>query len=528
MSQRNNAQRALVVLPLAGLAALAVASAAHAGTYVINNCPAAPSPNSDPGPWTIFGSPQAPKASCGGGAGDWIGPRGGSMAPATNAGVQLVVPAGSAITIREAKLWWYVPQESSGATTFAIAGSDAGVLAESTTPLERRGAPDVFALGSSTTSLTLDDYCSADDAGQGCVFGGGVDPDLLLFGSQLTLEDEVLPSGSVTGGGLASAAPLSGVQSIGYDAQDGDSGVRLVTLLVDGQVAAQSDYGAQCAYANFLACPASESGAISWDTANVSDGQHSLALVIENAAQNSRTIYTSAITTLNGQSAAALGAGLGGGLSSDANGARASHVAQLDLSVPGSITRSFSRSSLALGGRLLGALAQPIGGASVDVLEQLIGSSQMSVIAHARTGADGSFLARVPAGPSRTIEVGYRAFAADVSYATQAKVRETVGAGVRLAVSPRRTGSAGTIVLSGRVAGPISPQGAIVELLVHYRGRWEPFRAPRTDSRGHFGVSYQFQGAVGQFPFRAEVPAGQAGFPFGRGLSNVVDVATGT
>jgi hypothetical protein len=90
------------------------------------------------------------------------------MSPGTNAGVQVVVPAGSGITIREAKVWWYVPQQTSGATTFALATSNGGILGESATPLERRGSPDVFALPSSTTSLTLDG--PLDGAGS---FGAG-------------------------------------------------------------------------------------------------------------------------------------------------------------------------------------------------------------------------------------------------------------------------------------------------------------------------------------------------------------------
>jgi hypothetical protein len=67
----------------------------------------------------------------------------------------------------------------------------------------------------------------------------------------------------------------------------------------------------------------------------------------------------------------------------------------------------------------------------------------------------------------------------------------------------------------------------IVELLVHYRGAWQPFRTPRTDGRGRFSARYQFQGAVGRFPFRAEAPSGQAGFPYVQGHSSTVTVSTG-
>jgi hypothetical protein len=179
-----------------------------------------------------------------------------------------------------------------------------------------------------------------------------------------------------------------------------------------------------------------------------------------------------------------------------------------------------------LTGRLLDAREQPIGKAALDVIQQVAGTGRTQVIEHALTNADGTFAVGVPAGPSRTIEVAYRAFSADTLYTAQATVTESVSAGVRLTITPRRTGSQGSIVLTGSVQGPIPRRGALVALLVHYRGRWEPFRTPRTDARGRFRVAYQFQGGVGRFPFRAEVPAGQAGFPFASGMSEVVSVAT--
>jgi hypothetical protein len=97
---------------------------------------------------------------------------------------------------------------------------------------------------------------------------------------------------------------------------------------------------------------------------------------------------------------------------------------------------------------------------------------------------------------------------------------------VRLSVTPTHTGANGTIKLTGTVEGPIPPQGVTVELLVHYRGRWEPFRDPHTAPNGYFHARYQFEGGMGRFPFRAEVLPSQAGFPFASGDSQVVDVKT--
>ncbi len=234
-------------------------------------------------------------------------------------------------------------------------------------------------------------------------------------------------------------------------------------------------------------------------------------------------------------SAALLGAapGAGAGATADIaavglgapNGTDASEAAQLQLGAS-RITRAFAHRGLRLAGRLLGPQEHPIGNASLDVLEETAGTATFKLIGHATTRADGTFVAGVPAGPSRVIEVAYRAFSADAVYAAVAKVEESVSAGVQLSVSPHRTGTEGTITLSGKVEGPIPRQGVVVDLLVHYRGRWEPFRSPRTNSHGGFRVVYQFEGGIGRFPFRALAFGGQSGFPFSNGESEVVNVTT--
>jgi hypothetical protein len=531
----------LLASTLALVLMFVLASSADAGTYVIDNCPSAPSPSGDPGSWTVFGAPQNTKGSCTEGPGGFIGPLGGSMSPGNTDGVQIGVPAGSGITIREAKIWWYVPHQTSGADTFALAAVNTGAVLESGTPLNHVGTPDDFVLPSDTTELTLADYCSNDDAGNGCIFGAGENPDLELLGSQLTLSDNNLPSGTVTGGALAGTGPLSGTQSLDYDAQDSDTGVRFVQLRVDGQQVAQNDYIAKCSYTTFMACPSSESDTIAWNTATVADGQHNLEVIVENAAQNTSIIHDATITTQNaptntsslgalpGPGASSSGAGAVAGYTASAgaaNGSGASETAQLGLGTRSRFSCSYTHRAFRLIGRLLGAEGHPISGAVLDVMQQALGTTAAKVITHATTRTDGTFAVNIPAGPSRTIKVTYRAFSGDASYSAQANITELVSAGVQLRVTPRNTGSEGMILLTGRVDGPVPRQGVIVDLLVHYRGRWEPFRTPRTDAAGRFDVAYQFQGALGRFPFRAEVPSSQAGFPFTGGHSQVVDVAT--
>jgi hypothetical protein len=71
----------------------------------------------------------------------------------------------------------------------------------------------------------------------------------------------------------------------------------------------------------------------------------------------------------------------------------------------------------------------------------------------------------------------------DTTYAAQAEVSESVGAGVKLQVSPRSTSPTGTIVLSGRVLGSIPSHGVLTELLVHYLGLGALPRAAHRRSR---------------------------------------------
>jgi hypothetical protein len=535
-SRRRLRDVGLVVL-VGGVMALALAPAASAGTYVIDDCPSAPVPNGAAGAWQIFGAPTAEKSACSGGVGDFIGPLGGKMSPNSSDGVLIAAPSG--ITISAVQVYWHEGQSISGAHTYAQVWSGSTLLGEAFDPVDHTYTPDNYTLPAGATNFSMQTYCSSDDGSSGCELGSGSEtPDLKMFGAQLTLNDSTPPSGTVTGGNLAGGGSVTGIASLSYLAQDSVSGVRVVRLRVDGKLAAANEYTPSCPYDEFLACPASETNTISWNTASIANGNHYLQLTVEDAAQNTSVIYEGTITTQNqnaGVTPSGAPPGPGAGTNTTtaannnmgaANGANASETAQLQLGLPRTITRTFAHRALTLSGRLLSAQSQPMAGATLDILQQVAGAAAPQLIAHAQTGPDGTFTVRLPAGPSRLIEVGYRAFSGDASYTVVASVKETVQAGVRLKVSPRRTGPEGTIVLSGTVEGPIPHQGAIVDLLVHYRGRWEPFRTPRTNARGRFHVVYQFEGGVGRFPFRAEVPGGQAGFPFASGNSRVVHVST--
>lgn len=380
-----------------------------------------------------------------------------------------------------------------------------------------------------------------------CPATGGIDAGVYLSSAAIALANSATPAASGFGGTLLSPN-AQGTQELTFLASDpGGPGVYLVTAQIDGKTVYSrtpdnnegrcipiGGTGGTLMFDHSQPCRASESVDLTINTTALANGQHTLKVTVEDAAENASVVYDAPITTQqpSNNSLGALpgpGASAASGLArgvGQPNGIAASEGARLRLGQRGRLTRSFAKRALGISGRLMTAQGQPIGGATLELLQQTASSPGLKLIGHVKRSATGTFVARVPAGPSRTIAVAYRAFSGDGAYAATARIIESVQAGIQLGISPRRTGSEGAITLTGHVLGPVPPQGVSVDLLVHYRGHWEPFRTPRTDAAGHFTVVYQFEGARGRFPFRAEVPPSQANFAFGRGFSGVVDVVT--
>ena len=478
-----------------------------------------------------------------------------------NETLQYAPPGGSTLIGGSVDVSFYADGYGYGASGTAVAyspeyaynGSNVFYQCASGLPPCANGTYDFSGVLGIPSGRGGDLYLSAGcggDAGQSCDEGGseGAWSLVRLWWANLLLSSEATPSGSGVGGTLLSPN-AAGTAELTLDAADpGGPGVYAVIVQIDGKAVYSGTpnsnsgrcvpvgtSGGALMFDYSQPCPPSESVDLPINTTALSNGQHTLKIVVQDAAGNSAVVYDGTISTKqpsNNSLGAQPGPGATAGTSSAAtpvavpNGTTASRTARLSLGVRRRMTRTYSHRALRVTGRLLGAQGHPIAGATLDVLQQVSGSTSMAVIGHASTRANGTFAASVPGGPTRTIEIAYRAFSTDASYAASAKIAEAVEAGVQLTVSPRRTGSEGTITLGGHVLGPVPAQGVAVELLVHYRGRWEPFRVPQTDSRGRFEVVYQFQGGIGRFPFRASVLGGQAGFPFAHGESRAVDVTT--
>lgn len=182
---------------------------------------------------------------------------------------------------------------------------------------------------------------------------------------------------------------------------------------------------------------------------------------------------------------------------------------------PGSISRTYARSAFHIRSRLLDANGQPIVGARIDILQQVAETHQTQLVAYAITGADGSFSVLVAAGPSRTIDIAYRAFAADSVYAAQTEVFESVAAGVQLRITPRRTSATGWIVFEGTVLGTVPAHGVVAEVLVDYHGQWQPIRTPRTSGERAVPSRLPVPPGVRAIP-RCEYATGRLGSRTGR------------
>ena len=83
-----------------------------------------------------------------------------------------------------------------------------------------------------------------------------------------------------------------------------------------------------------------------------------------------------------------------------------------------------------------------------------------------------------------------------------------------------------TVTFRGTLRGrPLPLAGKLVNLQVHYRGRWRTFATPRANTRGAWKFTYRFQATHGviRYSFRAQVKR-EAAYPYELGYSRRVTV----
>jgi hypothetical protein len=488
-----------VRLGAAGAAALSlVPAAARADQYVVDHCS-----NVDTGaPAVGFPAITGPTAStCGSqGGGLHVQTLNGMVPAHASETIRLAIPADRPnIKIERIITHFAVPaetpaspagaafmpmQDGFGAEIFNSRPPDSPTVDRTLAPGDRSVAWNVFCTAASPCSFT-DEFV------------------LHVFATRLYLDEGVAPALTVTGGRLAGPGAKTGLQSLGFDAADTDSGVSSVSIALDATTVATLQF--PCAFDDWSACPRSESSQVlQADTTKVPDGDHELFVTARDAADNAVTRSLGTVTVANGPA-------------SLPNGSNPSRLARISARFATTTRRSRTlrlTSAATVKGALVNETGKPISGATVAVLARPRQSSAATAqIATATTGADGTYAVKVPGGPSRTISFAYTAFSNDARPAATATLRTSVRARISARIAPRAVRPGKSITLTGRLA-LLPRKGVEIKIQARQGSAWRTIDAVRTTRTGTFRWRYRFatRQARRTYEFRAHVAS--AAYPF--------------
>ena len=489
------------------------------GTYGMRSCNGPAERSAPAAPWHWVNATHTyANDECGSGGG--FGINAGPMDRVTTAAVVLDRPstgALSAVSIRKVRLWMIARLSGTGSSLF-VAWSAGG--AEGTTaagyPFGPPGGDSLTSpyetppLAAGTSSFALVLSCSGNTF-DGCT-PASVNP-LEVRGAEVTLQEDVAPTGRVTGGSLLSGAAQSGLRSVDYSVVDNESGISQLSIVLGTTVVATQDFSGECAYADFAACARNRSGTLSFDTRKVPNGNYPLTLRIVDAAGNHATaLLPAAITVANAEPLAANGRGATGDvrLSVGFVGRRGSNV-----------TLPYTRGTK-LRGRLLTSGGQPISNARVEVIEEPVLRGSRPNVSSVITRPSGAFSYTVSArGMSRTLLVRYRPSLEDRSIAASKRLRVDVAAAASFRVVLRGV----RVTYRGRLRSrPIPRAGK----RIHVQGRavggaWTTFAIRRVDRRGRFSGSYRLRvrrpGV--RLQFRVRIPK-ESGYPYAASAGRAV------
>jgi hypothetical protein len=156
------------------------------------------------------------------------------------------------------------------------------------------------------------------------------------------------------------------------------------------------------------------------------------------------------------------------------------------------------------------------------------GQHRFALAARATTGADGSWTATLPPGPSRLIQAVYPGDGTtEPAFSPQATV--TVPAKVQIAISPRRVAWGGTITIEGRVLGGHIPNSSkLLRLDIGIKGLHAIQGIPEVAPSGRFRTTYTFNRAQGSIRFYFTVATlAEADYPYAPASSRRVTVTVG-
>ena len=167
------------------------------------------------------------------------------------------------------------------------------------------------------------------------------------------------------------------------------------------------------------------------------------------------------------------------------------------------LTRSYDHSSFALSGRLTATGDRSaVGGAVLDVMQTVTraGTNQRTKVGTVKTAPDGSFRAKVPPGPTRTVQL------VDANCGTVGPaVSERVRGALQAKATRRRVRNKQVARFRGRVLGGYIGRGLPLELQVRVGSSWKDVKAVTSNSRGEYRVSYRFLRTYVRYTYRFRV-----------------------
>jgi hypothetical protein len=405
-------------------------------------------------------------------------------------------------------------------------------------PLSSANAVSVNGL-SGVTQIQWSAACGGGEGGECPAAGPGtLSSQYNVYAADIDLVDDTPPSVSNVGGPLVAGGTLSGSQTISFNASDGQSGVYSGTLLVDGRsIVSQildSNGGAcqslgtsdgQRSFEHAQPCAPSVSAGLTLNTNQFPAGQHSLELIVEDAAGNQTIAYDGTITTSGPPLVNVNGGSINGGKGTP-NGEPCAG-AELTLRVNGQAKPpvvSYGERVTVSGVLHCGTIA--IRGARVAI-GTLGGPQGAAVDTSVQTGLDGSFSYRVPAGPNRLLRFSYTAYSNDPGPAVTATVTVAVRPRIRLRIKPDSTSNGDKIHWSGRITGGPYPKHVTLDVEVREGRHWKLFGEALAGRHGRFHYTYRFHATTEPtiYVFRVALPAsGSGGYPYTPGASNTVKV----
>jgi hypothetical protein len=370
----------------------------------------------------------------------------------------------------------------------------------------------------STTEVQLRVVCGKSS---GCpIEAPNVAGSVWLFQSVMTLEDDTAPQfAGPPSGPLVSGGVLAGVVPVSIGATDQGGGVYQAEIEVDGQVRQSQVLNNSTGTCDepFLAavpCPLSASGMLEFNTAALSDGTHSLQLLITDAAGNTTAWGPIAITTVNSPCSPIPAAG-GMALS-------ASFPARIHKRwhFRGTITTNYARRPY-VAGTLVVSDGAGVPGAPICVAARdNYAGAPLTAVASISTNATGGFRYRLGNGPSRTIYFIHRVAGGAISHA----VRINVHAPVEVHVNAHRLHNGQVMMWGGRLRGPV-PSGMLALMQVWRGTYWQAFQQIRVARSGKWVGRYRFAFTTGvqRYKFRLSVPR-QSRYPYAAGASRPIHV----